>query len=235
MSDFHRLAEIAALVGDPARASMLAELLSGRAHTAGELAAVARITPQTASAHLAKLSEARLIKLARQGRHRYAALASPAVARMLESMQLVADAERRPCPEPRIQATLKRARTCYDHLAGELGVALCDALVARGQVICADESAELTDAGVAFAAQLGLTLEGHATRRPLCRVCLDWSERRSHLAGRFGASLAEYFFEQRWIQRARQGRAVQLTAAGERALLRHFGVSLLEPGKIPIR
>jgi DNA-binding transcriptional ArsR family regulator len=229
--EHYRLAEIGALIGDPARASMLNELMSGRALTAGELAAAAGVTPQTVSAHLAKLLAARLIRVERQGRHRYATIASPAVAQMLETMLFVASGERieqaKRAKLPRIHAALKRARTCYDHLAGELGVALCDALVAREYVWLRDGAAELTPSGLVFCDTFALQLAAPSgSRRPLCRACLDWSERRTHLAGRFGAALAQRLFDLCWIERAQQGRAVMLTAAGEAAVSETFGVAL---------
>lgn len=224
VNESFRVAEIGALVGDPARASILTELMAGRALTAGELAAVARITPQTASAHLRKLAEAKLVRSEKQGRHHYVRLASPQVARMLESMFSVAAAEcvshARP---PRVKGALKRARTCYDHLAGELGVALCDVLVAREQVIVHDEAAELTPSGLAFCEDFGLELEN--ARRPLCRTCIDWSERRPHLAGRFGAALANRLFERKWLQRVAEGRALEVTRAGVNGLQEVFEIA----------
>jgi DNA-binding transcriptional ArsR family regulator len=231
--EFYRLAEIGSLIGDPARANMLSELMAGRALTAGELAAVARITPQTVSAHLAKLLAARLIRVERQGRHRYVTIASPTVAEMLETMLFVASAQpavdRRSAKLPRIHAALKRARTCYDHLAGELGVALCDALVERECIHLSDGSAELSARGLEFCDAFGLELAAsHGSRRPLCRACLDWSERRTHLAGRFGAALAQRLFALRWIERAAQGRALQLTAAGSVGMRETFGVVLAQ-------
>lgn len=216
----YRVAELGALIGDPARASMLTELMSGRALTAGELAVVAQITPQTASMHLHKLAEARLIRSERQGRHRYVALASPDIAHMLETMYAISAPERKAMAKPpRVVGALKRARTCYDHLAGELGVAVCDALIKRKLVILQEEAAELTKRGLAFAADFGLDIAPRAgSRRPLCKTCLDWSERRYHLAGRFGAAFAASLLEKRWLERAREGRALTITKAGVRGL-----------------
>lgn len=227
VNESYRVAEIGALVGDPARASILTELMAGRALTAGELAAVARITPQTASVHLRKLAEAKLVRSEKQGRHHYVRLASAEVARMLESMFSVVAAE---CSShakpPRVKGALKRARTCYDHLAGELGVALCDVLVARAHVIVHAEAAELTPSGLEFSARFGLKLDEVAkTRRPLCRTCIDWSERRPHLAGRFGAALASRFFEREWVERVSEGRALQVTRAGAEAMRDVFAIA----------
>lgn len=224
-NEHYRIAEVGALIGDPARASMLTELMSGRALTAGELAVVARITPQTASTHLRKLADARLIRTERQGRHRYVAIASPEVARMLESMYAISAPQRQPLVKPRVFGTLKRARTCYDHLAGELGVALCDTFTKRKLVVLHDEAAELTKRGLAFAKHFGLDIQPlRGSRRPICKTCLDWSERRYHLAGRFGAALATRMLEKRWLEREAEGRALIITKAGVRGLHEHLGI-----------
>jgi DNA-binding transcriptional ArsR family regulator len=219
-----KLAEIGSLVGDPTRASILTELIGGRALTAGELAAVARITPQTVSAHLGKLMDARLIRVERQGRHRYVTIATPEVAHMLEAMLYITGTDNRPkAKAPRVQGELKRARFCYDHVAGELGVALCDAWVGAGYLELDDRAAQLTAAGIEFCSAFDLALDARS-RRPLCRTCLDWSERRPHLAGRLGAVLAQQLLARKWIARAPQGRAVSITAAGRAGLLEQFGI-----------
>jgi hypothetical protein len=173
---------------------------------------------------------ARLVHTERQGRHRYVTIASLEVARMLESMLFVASAHCAPQAKlPRVNAALKRARTCYDHVAGELGVALCDALVARGCVRLHEGTAELTASGEAFSDSFGLQLtQARGSRRPLCRACLDWSERRTHLAGRFGAALAQKLFDLHWLERAATGRALLLTASGEQGLLGRFGLALAQ-------
>ena len=225
-NETYRVAELGALIGDPARASMLTELMSGRALTAGELASVAHISPQTVSTHLQKLEAAHLIRSERQGRHRYVAIASREVAHMLETMYSISAAQHKPLAKPpRVFGALKRARTCYDHLAGELGVALCDVLTQRKLVVLHEEAAELTKRGLAFAADFGLDVELHArSRRPLCKTCLDWSERRYHLAGRFGAALADALFKKHWLERISEGRALTLTAKGLRGLQDTFGI-----------
>jgi len=225
-NEYYRVAELGALVGDPARASMLTELMSGRALSAGELAIVAHITPQTASTHLRKLQEARLIRSERQGRHRYVAIASAEVAHMLETMYSITAARQKPLVKPpRVFGALKRARTCYDHLAGELGVALCDKLMQRKLIVLHEEAAELTKRAQAFAADFGLDIvPSTGSRRPLCKTCLDWSERRHHLAGRFGAALASKLLETGWLERAREGRALTVTPKGIRGLSDSFGI-----------
>jgi DNA-binding transcriptional ArsR family regulator len=228
-------AEIAALAGDPARAGMLHALMDGRALTASELAHVAGIAPQTASGHLARMTAAGLLGVETQGRHRYHRLASPAVAQMMESiMQVASDLQstRRPlCVGPR-DAALRAARTCYDHLAGRLGVALADALVAGGYAELAHDAGLVTDAGMALFGRIGIDVEalsdrrGNRSPRILCRPCLDWSERRPHLAGAVGAALCTHGFKNGWIRRINGTRAVAITPKGERILREQLGVRL---------
>ena len=191
------LAEVAALVGNPARANMLQALVDGRALTASELAYAGRVAPQTASDHLAKLTEGRLLALAKQGRHSYYRLASPLVATMLESiMAVAADGPARYQPRWRGGDALRNARTCYDHLAGRLGVAMADALVERDYIALSEDGGVVTPQGEDFFLRFGIDLrERTRSRRPFCRPCLDWSERRTHLAGAVGAALAEHCFE----------------------------------------
>ena len=222
-------AEVAALAGDPARASMLHALMDGRALTASELAHVAGITPQTASGHLARLTVAGLLAVEKQGRHRYHRLASPAVARMLESiMQVAADIaprRKKAFVGPR-DAALRAARTCYDHLAGHLGVALADAMVARGQIEWGVDAGIVTDSGVALLDRLGIDLDAPGKRktRMLCRPCLDWSERRPHLAGAVGAALCTHCLADGWVRRVDGTRAVTITPKGQRNVRDLFGI-----------
>ncbi|QGY04924.1 helix-turn-helix transcriptional regulator [Methylobacterium mesophilicum SR1.6/6] len=228
MTTAARLSGTAALIGDPARANILMALLDGRALTATELAHAAGVSAQTASGHLSKLVDGRLLGVARQGRHRYFRLAAPEVARMLEGIMVVADEPGPDAPRatPRIDPALRRARTCYDHLAGRLGVEIADALVARGLIVLGDEAGAATEAGQAWLAAFGVPIEpAGRTRRVFCRPCLDWSERRPHLAGRLGAALCRRCEELGWITRARDGRAVGVTEAGRRGFERQFGVS----------
>jgi DNA-binding transcriptional ArsR family regulator len=223
------MAEIGALIGDPARANMLAALADGRALTASELSYIARVTPQTTSGHLGKLAAANLLVLTRQGRHRYYRLASPLVAQMLESVMAVAAIQlppRRRLPS-RIDDEMRVARTCYDHLAGRLGVGLADALAARGQILLTEDGGEVTAAGMGFLAGFGVEpalFKG--SRRPFCRACLDWSERRWHVAGAVGAALCRRCLELGWIERRSDSRAVAITVAGRRGFTEAFGLSL---------
>jgi DNA-binding transcriptional ArsR family regulator len=227
------MAEIGALIGDPARANMLAALADGRALTATELSYIARVTPQTTSGHLAKLAAANLLAPARQGRHRYYRLASPLVAQMLESIMAVAALQlppRRRLPS-RIDDEMRTARTCYDHLAGRLGVGLADALGTRGQVVLTEDGGEVTAAGMTFLAGFGADLAPiRGSRRPFCRTCLDWSERRWHIAGSVGAALYRRCLDLGWIERCRDSRAVRITAAGRRGFAETFGLSLDDDG-----
>lgn len=230
----NRLAEIATVIGEPARAAMLTALMDGRALTATELAHVAGITPQTASAHLARMLAADLLKVEQQGRHRYHRLAKPSVAGMLEGLMLHAadsdSARKAPRTGPRDDA-MRTARTCYDHLAGRLGVAIADALVAQRYIALDDDLAMITPRGARFfeAQKLLARDDSGATRnkRPLCRACLDWSERRPHLAGRLGAAICTYAFEQGWIRRVAASRALTVTPKGRTALKDVFGIDRL--------
>ncbi len=227
-------AQVAALAGDPARAGMLHALMDGRALTASELAHVAGITPQTASGHLARMAAAGLLGVEKQGRHRYHRLASPAVAQMIESiMQVASDMEpRRSLSVGPRDAALRAARTCYDHLAGRLGVALADALVAGGYAELANDAGLVTDAGIALLARIGIDVDallarrGKRAARILCRPCLDWSERRAHLAGAVGAALCAHSFDKGWIRRIDGTRAVAITPKGQRIFREQLGVRL---------
>jgi DNA-binding transcriptional ArsR family regulator len=219
------IAAVAALAGDPARANILAELLGGRAMAAGELARVAGVAASTASEHLAKLTEAGLLERVAQGRARYYRLASPEVAAMLEAIiTLAADPEPRRRAIPRVPSELKRARTCYDHIAGELGVAIAEALTAKGAVVLHADGGELTGTGAALLARLGVEMAEGRGRRPLCRVCLDWSERRPHLSGALGAQILKRSLELSWVRRAPSGRALAVTPKGHAGYRALFGV-----------
>jgi DNA-binding transcriptional ArsR family regulator len=214
------LAEIAHLMGDPARANMLHALMDGRALTAKELAYIAGVAPQTASGHLARLVQGGLLAVAVQGRHRYYRLAGSEVATALEGLMVLAQTEPSPRRLPsRVGAELSAARTCYDHFAGRLGIGIHDAMVAGGHLTVADGGYGLTPAGEAVFAALGVegTPSGKG-RRAALRPCLDWSERRPHLAGSLAAALACRCFEMGWVLRRKDSRAVRLTEEGRVAI-----------------
>jgi DNA-binding transcriptional ArsR family regulator len=222
------MAEIANLIGDVSRANILAALMDGRALTALELSLAARVTPQTASSHLAKLLDANLLIVEKQGRHRYYRLASAQVARTLEAvMALTLSAPPRHRARSRPDEEIRAARMCYDHVAGRIGVGIADALIACGHVAFEGDSGEVTDAGRAFFAELGIDLAPPAkSRRVYCRSCLDWSERRPHIAGHVGAQIADFCFENKWLARNKASRALTVTEQGDKMLARAFGVDL---------
>lgn len=220
------MAEIASLAGDPARANMLVRLMDGRALTASELAYVSGVSAQTASGHLAKLTAGGLIAVTKQGRHRYYKLAKQDVARMIEQIMVVAGE-----PPPRAlrrtpaQHALSDARTCYDHIAGRLGVGIADALVKRRHVLLGDEAGEVTKSGERFLESLDIDPGAVSGHRPYCRACLDWTERRPHLAGKLGAALAKQFLARGWIERQRDSRALTVTPAGKRQFRDKFDLA----------
>lgn len=221
------ISSIAALIGDPARANILSALMAGKALTAGELAFCAHVTPQTASGHLAKLLDGQLVAVEKQGRHRYFRLASPAVAEAFESLSGLAAAgpARQRSTGPK-DVSMRRARTCYDHMAGGLAVAITDSLVGRGLVVIEDRSGMITEDGSRFLSDIGIALKARTgSTRPLCRACLDWSERRMHLGGQLGASLLTKSLENNWVRSANDDRALTITRDGEQAFHKIFALS----------
>jgi DNA-binding transcriptional ArsR family regulator len=220
MDEGPNIARVAAMIGDTARSQVLTALMDGRAHTATELADAAGVTRQTISFHLGKLHDAGMIELQRQGRHRYFRLAGAEVAELLESLMGLATraAPIRPVFGPRDPA-LRKARICYDHLAGELGVLVYDEMHRLGLLCELDGSLGLTAPGRDWCTRLGIDIEGaKGARRSLCRTCLDWSERRLHLAGSLGAALLDRIHQLGWARRERESRAIVFSAAGERSL-----------------
>ena len=221
---------VASLVGDPARANMLTALMNGRALTASELSQEAGVTPQTASSHLAKLEVGGLIEQEKQGRHRYYRLADPDVADVLESLQgLAARAGHLRVRTGPKDPALRRARVCYDHLAGDLGVQMLDSMRRQRLVRQHKNDIELTADGERFvekALQIDAATLTHP-RRPVCKACLDWSERRHHLAGTLGAAVMRRFTELKWASRdpTPGSRVVQFTRQGERRFAALFGES----------
>ncbi|HUL65287.1 MAG TPA: helix-turn-helix transcriptional regulator [Burkholderiaceae bacterium] len=224
MRDGPNIARVAGVIGEPARAEMLSVLMGGQALTATELAAAANVTKQTASAHLSKLLEARLVAMESQGRHRYFRLADDDVAHLLESLMGVAfrSGAVRVRTSPR-EPALRSARVCYDHLAGDQGVQLLDSLLKRKLLRRRDDALELTPAGADFFRSFGIDIDAlSAQRRPLCRTCLDWSVRRHHLGGAVGAGVLARMFALGWARRAKGSRVVTFTPAGAAALSRKF-------------
>lgn len=222
------ISAIAALMGDPARTNMLFALMGGRALTAGELAFCAGISAQTASGHLARLVDGCLIAMEKQGRHRYFRLASPEVAEAFEGLSALASAGpgRRVSTGPR-DIAMRRARTCYNHMAGSLAVGLTDFMVEAGHLLLEDRSGLITKTGIRFLATIGIDLEaGARSKRPMCRTCLDWSERRMHLGGQLGTEILKTAIERNWIRPVPGTRALTITRDGEQAFRTHFGVSV---------
>lgn len=222
------VAAVAALIGNPARASLLLALTDSKRLPARDLAHRAGIGPSTASGHLAKLASARLIVGEREGRHRFFQLADPLVAEALEALAAIAPTRPvRSLREASVAEAIRDARTCYDHLAGRLGVELTAALE-RGRVLTYRDGAyELGPTARARLGSLGLDLAALAGgRRPLVRTCLDWSERRPHLAGAVGAALATRLFELGWLRRRPTNRSIEVTSSGQDALCAEFGVDL---------
>jgi DNA-binding transcriptional ArsR family regulator len=226
MEDAIDIAALAGLLADSSRAAMLQALMDRRARTAGELARLAKIAPSTASQHLGRLIDGGLLAAEAQGRHRYYRLAGPRVAVLLESMMAFA-----PAPigtsAPNVGFDLRFARTCYDHLAGTVATVLYERLQADGTLHVTSDSVELTPAGAHRLQSLGIDTEAlRAGRRPLARTCLDWTERRHHLAGALGAALLDGFRTRGWLVPRNAPRALRLTTSGRRALASYFDVDV---------
>lgn len=228
-----RFARIAAMIGDPTRARMLAALMGGQFLAAGELAAAAGVTAQTASGHIAKLVDAELLVVRTQGRHRYFRLADAEIAHALEALSLVA--ERSAQADKWSQGAykpLKAARTCYSHLAGELGVALFEGLLARGTITAVDGHFALSEHGRDELGRMGLVLPAEGAARRFAYPCLDWSERRDHLAGTLAVSLLELSLQRGWLRRVPGSRALRLTPSGAQALQPWLAPSQASPRSV---
>jgi len=225
MKNGPNIAVVSALIGDPARANILTALLAGKALTANELARESGVTPQTASGHLAQLLTGGLVSVERQGRHRYYRLADSDVAGAIEA--LMALANRPPHGSPRVgpkDPALRRARICYDHLAGELGVRLFALLCDNGIVVLSGGSLDVTGSGENHLANFGIPIGPlRLAKRPICRSCLDWSERQPHLAGGLGAALLERILDLGWARRVSGERIIHFSPSGEQALHDAFG------------
>lgn len=222
------VAAAAALIGEPARAALLLALMEEESLPARELAARASIAPSTASGHLARLVDGSLLVGERRGRHRYFRLADPAVAAALEALSTIAPARPvRSLREATVSEAIRQARTCYDHLAGRLGVELTAALEHEGVLVHDGEAYALGPLAVSRLGDLGIDVEQLSRRRrPLVRPCLDWSERRRHVAGALGAALAARLFEPGWLKRRSTNRSVEITSLGRVQLRAEFGLEL---------
>jgi DNA-binding transcriptional ArsR family regulator len=237
------LADVASVVGEPTRARMLTVLLDGRSHTAKELAICAGVRPSTASAHLGLLTREGFVALQRSGRCSYYHLASAAVAETLERIAGLAVTSSEPRVS-RIDPALRRARMCYDHLAGELGVRICSDLVRAKCVLLDADGGEVTPAGEAMLASLGIDPAAlRRGRRTFLRPCLDWTERRPHLGGALGAALARVFLDRGWVRRVPDGRALEVVSLakpscaerGEAGVLEYLAVSRHDAPEVPPR
>ncbi|MEC0240879.1 helix-turn-helix domain-containing protein [Paenibacillus dokdonensis] len=222
-----KVAELVSLLGETSRAAILTSLMDGRFHTASELALEAGITPQTASFHLAKMTAGMLVTAEKHGRYRYYKLAGQEIAQILETFLTISKpAEIRSLRQSTQMKALCEARTCYDHLAGKLGVRLTQSLMDNKYIEKGQEEFTVTPAGERFFTELGLDLPAlRKQRRSFSRICLDWSERQHHLAGTLGHAVVSRLFEMKWIERAPSGRAVIVTEQGRAGLKRDFGIS----------
>ncbi|GGI73463.1 transcriptional regulator [Shewanella hanedai] len=218
---------IASLIGDSARSRMLMALLGGKALTATELAVEADITPQTASSHLSKLVDGKLLVVRKQGRHKYFQLQGLAVAELLEKLLNITSSFESPMKKtgPDDQG-LRKARVCYDHLAGEFGVALYDALAKGGYIIDKASETMLTEKGLMFFNESGVNVDDFSKhKRPICKSCLDWSERRNHLAGLLGQWILMDIFNRGWATKNLDSRAILFTRSGEKSFCNKYGIS----------
>lgn len=226
MKDGPDISRVASLMGDPARANILAALMDGRALTATELSIVAGIGKSTASIHLGKLEQGGLVQPSKQGRHRYYALSGPEVAEVLEALMGLAQktGATRLRTGPR-DKDLRHARICYDHLAGEMGVAMYDAMIARNALVVDGDDVAMTDRGVAELSEFGVDVEAlRSSRRKVCRGCLDWSIRRNHLAGSAGAAIWNRIEELGWARRDPESRVIRFTQSGLASFKGAFGI-----------
>lgn len=225
-------ANIAAAIGEPARARMLYCLLDGHARTSTELAVVAEVSPSTASVHLARLKEQRLVKVLHQGKHRYYSLGGENVARALEALTVLAGGDPRPKFAPGTPLHLRSARTCYDHMAGYLAVLLRDRFeklnwLSNGN---AQDGYDVTEEGRKALTSLGIDVEGaRSLRRRFAYACVDWSERRPHIGGALGYAILQNALKQQWFVQDLDSRALTLTAVGRRQLQTRFGLKLEKP------
>lgn len=221
----NRLANLGAIFADETRSEILALLMDGRAHTGGELARHIGVSPSTVSEHLSRLLDAAMVVVEPQGRHRYFRLASPEVAELLEA--LGAAPQPADLPGPKAPAALLYARTCYDHLAGELAVGIYDQLLADSHIEPDEGTLRLTSSGEALIERLGVDIaKARASQRPTVKSCLDWTERRHHLAGSVGAGILDALLDRSWIARDSKPRTIRVTDNGRGAIRDHFNLAV---------
>ncbi|MCY7873874.1 winged helix-turn-helix domain-containing protein [Bacillus spizizenii] len=222
------IAKISSLLSDPSRSSILLTLMDGRIHPAGELAHLANIKPQTASFHLKKLLEEKLISVEKHGRHRYYRLSNSDTAHVIEQfLRIAPKAKVTSLKDSKEKSNLHFARTCYDHLAGYVGVQMTNSLVEQGIIKKVDVSFEVTSEGALFFSNLGINEEQQRSkRRAFARCCLDWSERQHHIAGALGNALLVRMLEEEWIVRMPKTRAIRITQSGKIALEKYFKVNI---------
>lgn len=222
------IAKISSLLSDPSRSSILLTLMDGRIHPAGELAYLANIKPQTASFHLKKLLEEKLISVEKHGRHRYYRLSNSDTANMIEQLlRMAPKAKVTSLKDSKVKSDLHFARTCYDHLAGYVGVQMTHSLVEQGILKKVDLNFEVTSEGSLFFSKLGINEEHQRhKRRAFARCCLDWSERQHHIAGALGNALLVCMLEEEWIVRMPKTRAVRMTQSGKTAFEKYFKVNI---------
>jgi len=228
MDTEEQFGQMASLLGEPARAKILWTLLDGKAFTATELALRAEVSPQSASMHLGKLVQAGWLSVEHQGRHRYYQLATREVAYAIEAIASLLPADQRyPVAAPLSNGHIKYCRSCYDHLAGRAGVAVTDAMLRKNLLQLTDDRFEVTGAGMKWLAALEIDAEElKSLRRAFARPCLDWSERRHHLAGSLGAALLEKMLADDWLRRVRHSRAIVVTAKGEKKFSQLLGLTI---------
>ncbi|OAZ39207.1 ArsR/SmtB family transcription factor [Paenibacillus polymyxa] len=228
MSTKSNVAMIASLVSEPSRAAILTALLDGRFHTASELAHMAGIKPQTASFHMAKMTEAQVVTVEKQGRHRYYGIQDPEVAQVMESLLSIAP----PVPiksfkQASENEAIRLARTCYDHVAGHLGVQIMSFFIQKGILSEDQDGLHITQQGEIFFADFQIDLKNtRQKRRSFSHKCLDWSERRHHLAGALGSALLDRLFELHWVEHLPTTRAIRITAEGKRGFKEVFSIEI---------
>ncbi|WHY87251.1 winged helix-turn-helix domain-containing protein [Neobacillus novalis] len=229
MNVYPNFSYIAKLMAEQTRAIILDSLMNGQALPASELAYMAKVSHPTISSHLAKLVEGNLLVMEQHGRHRYYRLASKEVAEVIEKLGTIAPpVEIRSLRQSSQLKQVRFGRTCYDHLAGELGVKVTKALIDKEIVYLEDGLYEVTKKGIEWFTQFGINIEeANTKRRIFAKPCLDWSERRYHISGWLGSAIATHFFNHGWITKAAKNRAVQLTPKGINALKEHFGISIV--------